>query len=319
MCKIYAMTNMSKVKLTPEFIKIVRDAVCKTVDRDGFGYAVNTSQGDIWGERVLNPFDFNPFEKQGTSVVSRLPIVNCSNSFGNVGQGDAVSFIAHGRMSTNQVNIDNTHPFVNDEIALIHNGVVSDPNGIVTASLKTTCDTEILLRLWEQGEIDAIESNAAGYYAIAALDRHGQLHIARDSRAQLFISWSETVESYIIATTEDIIKDVSFRMNWKIEEIKPITSDTYAVFQGNELSYHRKIEPIGYVTTINSSLIQASLGETDLPCENELEYLSGDYEAFQRDWREDLNSDDMPDYDDSITDADYEMLYQSYAERRRVG
>lgn len=282
MCKIFAMTSVEKIKMTSDLIEIVRDAVCKSNDRDGFGYAVNTLDGEIWGERTMTPFSFDAMVPDVNGKTKKLPIVSprLSNRFGPVGAENNVSFIAHGRLSTNKISLANTHPFLSENVALVHNGVVSDPNK-AAGPRKTSCDTEILLNLWEQDEITAIEENAGGYYAIAILDRLGQLHIIKDDCAMLYVAFSPTAESYLIATTAEIIKDIASRMKWEIEPCERIMPNVYAVFRGNELHHNESIRPLGWHwddsdDSFTDSDVQKALGQ--------MEYVEGDREA----WRDDL-------------------------------
>lgn len=304
MCKIFAMTSVEHVKLTADFLGIVRDAVCKTADKDGFGYAVSTKDGQLWGERTISPLQFDALkpQKKLTKTLA-LPIVEgmYSNAFGPVGADENAAFLAHGRMSTNTVSIENTHPFVSENAALIHNGVVQDAGDVVTKSLKTNCDSEILLRLWDFGGIDAIEDNASGYYAIALLDKHGQLHIVRDDRANLFVAWSETAQSFIIATTTEIIEDVAKRMHWELDAPQFIRDNTYAIFQGNDVIFHQEIIPLGYYRGgMDEGMVARSLGESednhglacryeyinsdDCPNDDEYEYQDI-HSLMQRRWR----------------------------------
>jgi predicted glutamine amidotransferase len=281
MCKVFAMTNVSKVNVSPEFLSLVRDAVCATSDKDGYGYAVNTASGAIWGERALNPMTFQPLQPYVDSTTARCPIADVqSNQFGPVGAKDNLAFIAHGRLSTNVTSIANTHPFLNQDssVALIHNGIVSDPDSVVSHELLTSCDTEILLRLWDRGGIDAIEEHAAGYYAIALLDNKGSLHIARDDRASLYIAYSSTVDSYLIATTEDILHTIAAGMSWQLDAPLPVKENTYAVFQGNEVVLQQEIAPIGYVSLIDTSKLDAALGADRYISYDDLTYDDAPYD-----------------------------------------
>lgn len=304
MCKIFAMTNVSQVKVTNDFLNKVKDAVCKVTDKDGFGYAFNTVDGQIWGERTTEPNKFEPLGKVINSKTNQLPIVRKTmNQFGPIGHDDNASFIAHGRFSTNTVNLDNTHPFMNDSIALIHNGVVYDPLKAVQ-DLKTDCDSEILLKLWEQNGINSIEKYASGYYAIALLDKLGQLHIVRDDRASLYMTYSPTVDSYLIATTTDILKEIAGRMGWVIEKCEPIMDNVYVIFKGNDIGFHRSIEPLEYYNdNLDQDKVDRALGYN-------VEYLSGDYaaykeehEAFNDECIDDLNNDDAPMDDDRVEEV----------------
>lgn len=262
MCKIFAMTNMEKVVLSKKFINIVKNEVCKKSDDDGFGYAVLGQDGKLGGERTIRPKSFKPLSgAPEDKVVYSLPItLKSANMFGQIDLLNPKAFIAHGRLSTNTVSIENTHPFTNGEVALVHNGVVYDELDEVKESLTTNCDTEILLRYWEKGGMKAIEENVSGYYAMAVLDKAGKLHIARDDRAMLYISYCRTVHSFIIATTPDIIKGVAKNMKWNIEQPEELLENFYAVFDGNEIVKHEKIDPWGMVRAYGRSAGARALG-----------------------------------------------------------
>ncbi len=242
MCKVFAMTNVSQVKVNTKLISTIRNEVCRHADQDGFGYAVLSTKGEIGGERTIRPLNFRPLINPDTpKVVENLPIVlKANNGFGVLDLSNAKSLIAHGRLSTNTVCLENTHPFTNGEVALIHNGVVNDPTSTLK-NLTSTCDSEILLRYWERGGVEEVEKMVSGYYAFAVLDKHGLLHITRDDRADLFISYCRTVDSFIIATTAEIIRNVAKEMKWKIEHPEEILEKSYTVFDGNEIIKHRAI------------------------------------------------------------------------------
>lgn len=262
MCKIFAMTNMEKVVLSKKFINIVKNEVCKKSDDDGFGYAVLGQDGKLGGERSIRPKSFKPLSgAPDDKIVYSLPItLKSANMFGQIDLLNPKSFIAHGRLSTNTVSLENTHPFTNGEVALIHNGVVYDELDEVKESLTTNCDTEILLRYWEKGGMKAIEESVSGYYAMAVLDKSGKLHIARDDRAMLYISYCRTVHSFIIATTPDIIKGVAKNMKWSIEQPEELIENFYAVFDGNEIVKQEKIDPWGMVRAYGKSAGARALG-----------------------------------------------------------
>lgn len=264
MCKIFAMSNMAKVKLTPGFINTVRREVCKS-DNDGFGYAVLGQDGALGGERTIRPESFRPLEFDADSVTKKLPIVlETDNCFGVIDFESPKAFVAHGRYSTNSVSLANTHPFTNDTSAMIHNGVVYDGTKLLT-DLKTDNDTEVLFQYWQRGGMDAIEENVSGYYAFVILDTDGTMHVVRDSSATLFVSYCSTVDSYIFATTKDIIINVARDRRWKIERPCEVTPNTYALFNGNELVQHDTIDPCDDMPAYMMSAAQVALGRTASP------------------------------------------------------
>lgn len=240
------MTNMSQVKITKKFLSAVKNEVCRTGDKHGFGYAVLKEDGSIGGERTMRPLDWQPL--QGAPSKSRtgsLPIIlQTRDEFGKTEFRDAKSFVGHGRYSTNEVSLENTHPFYNGELALIHNGVVRDPDNVIDQSeLETSNDTEILLRCWEKGGMKKIESTVTGYYALAILDKSGLLHIIRDDQAMLYIAYNRTVDSFMIATTAEIIKAVAKKMQWSIEMPEELLANIHVIFDRNEVVSHEDINP----------------------------------------------------------------------------
>lgn len=292
MCKIFAMTDASNVQITPKLIRSVRDAVCAGADRDGFGYSVLSKDGKLGGERTIEPMTFNPGNiPTKESVTDKLAIVRSTRShFGSVTPSGNKSFMAHARLSTNSVSLSNTHPFYNGKVSMIHNGVVYDSTGGVKDKLTTDCDSEILLRYWEKGGMEAIEENVSGYYGIVLQDYRGTMHVIRDSRARFYIAWCRSIRSFLIATTEDILKSVAKSMKWKIEQPELITEDIHAVFQGNDIVMQRDIQPCAIPAASNlSALAGRAFGTSVVDDYDSLSYASSHdsdmgadaYEAMQ--------------------------------------
>jgi predicted glutamine amidotransferase len=297
MCKLFAMTDMSKIKITEKFINAVKNEVCKHSDKDGFGYSIQGKDNSLGGERTLLPFGFKPFDTLQKKVVSDLPIVQVnSNRFGSINTLAPKSFMAHGRFSTNSVSLANTHPFYVKGISLIHNGVVQDTTLNVNHLLKTNCDTEILLRYWETQSFDAITKNVSGYYAIMVQDSKGKLHVIRDDRAVLYITWIESLNTFMLATTIDIIQGVCKKMKWKCEQPEMVTDNTYAIFNGNEIESHTNFNPVGSKNYGMSETERKALG------------LTGYEDTYSIDdkWKEiDAYSEEAPAYKDLTAVDDY--------------
>ncbi len=142
---------------------------------------------------------------------------------------DGGFLIIHGRMATNDVNVANTHPFVDtlDDgrlVALIHNGVVK--SGKYSNKLSgCTCDSELLLRAYTDGGIDSVEKHVDGRYAfmyleyapptadeVAAAAEKGvpaigknTLHIAKDEMASLYCG-VKADNTFAFGTNEALLK-----------------------------------------------------------------------------------------------------------------
>jgi hypothetical protein len=106
-----------------------------------------------------------------------------------------------------------------------------------------------------------VAKNVGGYYAFASVDSNGLLHVARDSRATLYLTYSRTVDSYIIATTESIITGIAAAMKWRIEPIEMINDNSYVMFNRNEIVKSETFETTGYTGYISKESLKGSLGK----------------------------------------------------------
>lgn len=240
MCKIFTLTNMSKIKNLNKTINIISEHLASS-EKDGFGYAIQGSEG-VFGERSTMPDTFlTSFDKPVTSTNYAIDIYN---RFGiknkAVGAG-----LFHGRISTNDKTLLNTHPISADNWHLIHNGVVTNHGPQYT--MNTTNDTEHLLHyLKGPGGIKDIETHLTGYYAISALDPQGQLHVFKDNIASLFVAKVESIDSVIFATTPFLIINICAELGWEYSIISQVKNNTYLIFKDNNLMYHGNISPLGF-------------------------------------------------------------------------
>jgi predicted glutamine amidotransferase len=305
-CKLFALTNVSNVKVNKRLLKVINETITET-DRHGFGYAVLGQSGKLGGERSMEPSRFNPLlESRGKLHAHRLPFVEkTSNTFGKLDLDKGKALIAHGRFSTNVHSLENTHPFYNGKIALAHNGVVQDSTNGVKALLKTTCDSEILLRYWETQGINGIVNNVTGYYAMLILDRVGKLHVIRDSIANLYITYVKDIDSYMIATTDEILETIADKMKWDIENIEAIKDNQHIVFDGNTVTHNAEISPKGKTSALWTQAERDSLGIGDSLSDAawiEKDPLSK-YESYSE-IEDKLNYQEMADLDNCTFDRD---------------
>jgi len=245
MCQVLALTNMKHVVLKKSLNDIGNTMLAS--DDDGFGFAIQGKDG-VFGEKTIA----KKFRTRiGRLNMVTLPIVKKTYlSFGMpselIGPG-----IFHGRSSTNHVSLTNTHPMQIDNWHLIHNGVVDD-SGPKYAK-KTTNDSEDVLRrlidgVGKENPMEDIERFLEGYYAFAAIDPMGRLHICRDDNAPLCIAKSAKYDTYIIGTTDSLILKVSKILDAKIGPIEEIEDNVYMIFEGNNLVYRQDFNPLGYTS-----------------------------------------------------------------------
>lgn len=243
MCKIIALTNLSKVKS----IKKLTETACSLVgetERDGFGYAIQGAKG-VFGERTLRPSAFSPsFARPLLTVPFAEPGYN---RFGSKSK-PAGAGLFHGRTSTNNVSIVNTHPIVKNRWTLIHNGVVTNHGPKYT--METTNDTEHLVHYLSTTGIKGIEEHLTGYYAFGAIAPDGRLHVAKDSTAQLYVAEIPAIDSMVFATRESHITELCEAMNWTHSVTGKVDDDTYLVFEPDgTLITHESIKPRGRTAT----------------------------------------------------------------------
>ncbi len=255
MCKILAFTDTTKLNLK-KHVNNIANTLLKS-EPDGFGYAVQGKNG-VYGEKsIAKTFRTRLDSKHQVT----LPVVK--REYSKFGQPSALvgAGLFHGRTSTNFLTLNNTHPMIRQEdIApwyLIHNGVVTDYGA--KYDKKTSNDSEDLLHRLINGGIEAVERDLGGYYAFACIDAAGNLHVARDMHATLFIAWSQVYNSYIIATTSSLLLKVGKMIGAKLGPIDEIEDDVYMIFKGNELVHNQTIKPRGF-TKQESRHAQASLG-----------------------------------------------------------
>ena len=260
MCKIAVLTSTKKIKNSKkmDLLYSINQAVCAS-ERHGFGWY----HASGFGEKTLNAQDYLSLYDQD----SMINVIDLKSEV--IGKKDLftkdwskltnTSMLFHGRTSTNNVSLINTHPISKDGFNLIHNGVVTN-NG-PTYQMETTNDTEHLVHYLSQtNDSSLIEKHLSGYYAFASINPKGQLILCRDKIAPLYIAYVKTIESYFIATTSDIITEVCSDMNWSLKS-QPIAikDNLYMIYEENILKSYKSIKSLGYMTQYEVDMIDVSM------------------------------------------------------------
>lgn len=238
MCLVLAFSNAKKLD-----IRKTANAVGPILlddEPDGFGYSVEGAKGQF-GEKYVG----EAFKSRINSLsrVVKLPIVKKTHEFFGDASAPTGPAIFHGRTSTNDRGLLNCHPMRRDGWSLIHNGVVTD-NGPAYKKL-TTNDSEDVLKHLIVG-IESVERYLTGYYAFAAIDPKGRLHVARDSSAYLHVAWSDKIESYVFATTAELLEDVNKKLQLECGPIDLVEDNVYMILNGNDLDHIQAIKPAGW-------------------------------------------------------------------------
>lgn len=251
MCKIFVLTNMSKIKNLSKTVDIIAENLSH-YEKDGFGYSIQSETG-LFGERTTSKSFVSSWDKE----ILDLPFLNPNyNRFGTVGK-NLKAGIFHGRTSTNKKNIVNTHPINKNGWSLIHNGVVSHHGP--DYSMQSTNDTEHLVHCLSTRGIAEIEKNITGYYAVAAFSPDQKLHVIKDDIASLYFCHVKSLDSYIFGTSEALIESICNDLKLKTSKITPLSDNVHLVIKNNVVESHKSIKPRGR-TAYESKYSELSLG-----------------------------------------------------------
>ena len=200
-------------------------------DDDGFGYAVITEAG-IGGERWLHTKDAFNFRSVWTKRENELkekfqgalegdPTFNIFNP--QAFESPILSLIMHARMATCEVSLKNTHPFVRDGIALIHNGVISNSKELKQAT--STCDSECILNSYADNKVNLnpdkiteVGNVLRGSYTCGVLSKDAEgkpiVDIFRSS-PMLYATYIQELAALVFCTDDDMIKTACKELGWK--------------------------------------------------------------------------------------------------------
>lgn len=234
MCKILAMAGIKapKEKLMWEFILKSRPFMT-AADRDGVGYATLGPEG-LWGERWRYPEEAflkdsrrlynNKDEEFRKKFKDGLDADLRYNAFGKGRAGDGnTAIIFHSRLATCDKTLENVHPFVRNNTALIHNGVINNADRLEL--ITSTCDSEAILNEYVKADVANMPETIAevtarlmGYYGCAVLTQNTEgkkyLDVFRE-RASIYMTYIEQLEAAVYCTSDSIIKDTCKELKWK--------------------------------------------------------------------------------------------------------
>lgn len=221
MCKVLLIAGIKpdKVKKVWEFAQTISKPMSRS-NKDGLGYAAITAEGKIFGERWLdNDHAFQtedpncPVVEVFGNAVEKKGSIGEYNSFGELQRDNMVALTLHTRYATTPKGMMNTHPFIDEGISLIHNGIIRNHNEY---KLNSTCDSEAILRAYQingvaadPSKVDDMAHALKGYYACGVLtntDIGPTLDIFK-SNASLHVAFVKQLDTFVVSTDDDDIKD----------------------------------------------------------------------------------------------------------------
>lgn len=252
MCKVFLMSGIKPetVDKAWAFAQEIgkRMSVSNT---DGLGYAAITKEGKLFGERWLKnrdafgaeyedltPLDTELFNNLGDALESSMKEYSNAkgdyNTFGDVVPGEMVALTLHTRMATSAKGMHNTHPFVQDNVSLIHNGVIRNPE--LYGMKNSTCDSESILQgyltedvLTDPANISKIADKLEGYYACGVLANSSSgpvLDLFRNG-ARLYAAFIKELDTYVISTEDDDIKNTARYLGYTMGEVYKINEGKF--------------------------------------------------------------------------------------------
>ena len=188
MCKLFGISSVAGWNRKTLEATLLAAQSAFSGEKDGFGYAVRTSRG-LYGERYVNPNDFT-----GVGGAQALddyldPISDAidfeADTTGRLGKLKG-GLIVHGRTSTNDLDIENTHPFIKKQWALAHNGIVTYDGP--DRHKRGVCDSEDILNSFVYGDgLTEMSKFYTGYAAVLALPPKWGFIAYRDDKAPLYV------------------------------------------------------------------------------------------------------------------------------------
>jgi hypothetical protein len=124
---------------------------------DGFGYVALSETGPF-SERWTDPDDAFKVPSRETELERAIfgpDMASPQKTYDLRGEKTSKfeTFMAHGRLATCPVTIDNTHPFAAGDIWLVHNGMISDGTQRKYPAVDGTCDSESILKAYMKLEV----------------------------------------------------------------------------------------------------------------------------------------------------------------------
>jgi hypothetical protein len=224
MCKVVIIPAIKQPAKTAKFIETIAKEI-SVGNTDGLGYAAVTDKGDLYGERwLVNSTAFHNRIPDMYKMFSGLSTSNVSgdvpdnyNSFGVVGKSleDAKAITLHTRYATSSKGFQNTHPFVDGDTSLIHNGIISNTEDF---NFKlSSCDSEAILISYLKHDMNKDLSKAVdvakdltGYYVAALFSRDAAgnrvLDIMKGNNESFNCVWVNELETYVFASSEKDIQ-----------------------------------------------------------------------------------------------------------------
>ena len=234
MCKLLLMTGITEPLVAKEFMSRISVPMSRS-NRDGIGYTAVKKDGSIFSERWHNNHSFMEYDSIMTPDVAsqlqafkkRLPhgALNTNySSYGDVDMTNMTTVTMHTRFATCGKEFANTHPFIYNDVSLVHNGTIRNSISLDVNKI-STCDSESALQTYINTGVSNDYSKAktwldmlSGSWAFGILsnnvDNKRILDVVRGT-SSLYHSQVEGLGSVFVTDKDDLIsiaKDMSLNI-----------------------------------------------------------------------------------------------------------
>lgn len=229
-----------------EFLHTIAPKMASS-NRNGMGYAAMTEHG-LYGERWVRPEDAFKYRKvweekdqeikdmfQGT--LEGNPRYNYFLENKETYGAPPFAVIMHARMATiGEPALRNTHPFINNGTALIHNGGISNHEEKHLKKFTSECDSETILNSYIENEVNIkpdnilnVSKDIMGGYACGVLT-HDELGIPVldifRNHPMLWAMHVKELDAMVFCTSSQDVIDTVKELKWKIGSIFKMKDDT---------------------------------------------------------------------------------------------
>lgn len=259
MCKILVMPGIKteNKQAVIDFIQHMGVEMTSGND-DGLGYAAFDKDGQLFAERWHNnreAFEVrDPVTEEDKTIMDKcLGFIwkeESYDSYGVINLENLSSIILHTRSATSGKDFCNTHPFIRENTALIHNGIISNHSKF--DKVVSSCDSESILSQYLKLNVsehpesikDALKP-LDGYFACGVLSYSNDtpiVDIFRNPRAKLSAAFIKEFNTIVFTTDiTDLLKaakdcNLTVTAPYKVDTEKmiryhAITGDALGVYE----------------------------------------------------------------------------------------
>jgi glucosamine 6-phosphate synthetase-like amidotransferase/phosphosugar isomerase protein len=237
-----------------------------THNNDGLGYSAMKPDGSLFGERWFNNEQAWKYRQENTVDTKLVAIRNkmlakfgeriflpeppkLYNKFGTFAKNDSITAaFLHTRAATCNKSLENVHPFYrvkhtknnetyNDDIALIHNGMIRNEEEWKDQKV-TTNDSEAILCAYLNNfvqyapeEMTTMLDELVGYYAFSVMTKDKNdvpiVDIVRGDKADLCVAYIEELETEVFCTRPELIHEACKKLKWSIQALSEVKTGSY--------------------------------------------------------------------------------------------